>query len=164
MKSLKHAGKYFSVIAVFMGGAILGSLATELFQEKAVWLSWSSSFARFYPSVHSPDEGQYIKRIKFVLTQALSGNTIPFFFPASMQDRVMPYFCRACAMARMPSSSRLHLLRRHSVYLIPILRGDNRHSADRKIFIDLIKCCRCPASPAAYNRCAGRPPNMALFP
>ena len=38
-ESLKHAGKYFSVIAVFMGGAILGSLATELFQEKAVWLS-----------------------------------------------------------------------------------------------------------------------------
>lgn len=37
--SLRRAGHYFSVIAVFMGGAILGSLTTELWHERAVWLS-----------------------------------------------------------------------------------------------------------------------------
>lgn len=37
--SLKRAGNYFAVIAVFMTGAILGSLTTGIWGEKAIWLS-----------------------------------------------------------------------------------------------------------------------------
>lgn len=37
--SFKRAGNYFAVIVVFMGGAILGSLATKIWDEKAIWLS-----------------------------------------------------------------------------------------------------------------------------
>lgn len=36
---LKRAGNYFFVIAVFMAGAILGSLTTGIWGEKAIWIS-----------------------------------------------------------------------------------------------------------------------------
>lgn len=37
--SLGQAGNYFAVIAVFMAGAIFGSLATDIWHEKAIWLA-----------------------------------------------------------------------------------------------------------------------------
>ena len=37
--SLKRAGNYFAIITVFMAGAILGSLTTGIWGEKAIWLS-----------------------------------------------------------------------------------------------------------------------------
>ncbi len=37
--SLKRAGNYFAIITVFMAGAILGSLTTGIWDEKAIWLS-----------------------------------------------------------------------------------------------------------------------------
>lgn len=37
--NFNQAGNYFAVIAVFMAGAILGSLVTGVWNEKAIWLS-----------------------------------------------------------------------------------------------------------------------------
>lgn len=37
--SLKRAGNYFAVIAIFMAGAFIGSITTNRLGEKAIWLS-----------------------------------------------------------------------------------------------------------------------------
>lgn len=38
-ESLKRAGNYFAVIAIFMAGALIGGVTTDWLGEKAIWLS-----------------------------------------------------------------------------------------------------------------------------
>lgn len=56
LESLKRAGDYFAIIALFMLGAVLGSLTTDLWGEKAIFFSCIILLLVFFLLFIRPDD------------------------------------------------------------------------------------------------------------